>query len=120
MRNFLGISYHFALLLLNLSLIHSLQFPLTTLKQITASFLLPLSLSPIGNINEAIHAIVQNTDSITCTLDEQMSDESHTSCQLLDKVVRVRANKLITINQNWGGSASTGASIWQGANMASW
>lgn len=32
--------------------------------------------------------------------------------------MRYRARKLLTLRQDWGSSASTGASIWQGANIA--
>ena len=80
---------------------------------------LALSLS-LGNIGEAITAIVKNPEAITCTLDTQQADEYHGSCQLLDDVVRLRAGKLLTIRQDWGGSASTGAAVWNGANMAGW
>jgi hypothetical protein len=79
-----------------------------------------LALSPLGNLQEAGKAVLKNVESITCTLDEQNSDDSHSSCQLLDQIVRWRGGKFLTINQNWGGSASTGASVWEGANMASW
>lgn len=80
---------------------------------------LTLSLS-LGNIGEAVTAILKNPEAITCTLDTQQADENHGSCQLLDDVVRLRAGKLLTIHQDWGGSASTGAAVWNGANMAGW
>jgi len=70
-----------------------------------------------GNVNAAIKALSSNIESLTCDLDNQGS-VSGTSCQQLDNVVRWRAGKLFTIRQDWGGSASTGAAIWNGANVA--
>jgi len=70
-----------------------------------------------GNVNAAIKAVASNIEALTCDLDNQAS-ESGTSCQQLDNVVRWRAGKLFTIRQDWGGSASTGAAIWNGANVA--
>ena len=73
-----------------------------------------------GNIGEAVTAIAHNPESITCVLDTQEADENHGSCQLLPDVVRIRAGRLLTIKQDWGGSSSTGAAIWNGANMMGW
>ena len=78
-----------------------------------------LNISPFGNIDEAIKAISSDPNSISCTLNTQQADETHDSCQLLPNVVRFRANKLLTFRQDWGGSESTGSSIWNGANIAS-
>lgn len=75
-------------------------------------------MSPFGNIQEATKAIIADSNAITCTLDPQNSDGSHDSCQLFPNVVRVRANRILTFRQDWGGSASTGAAIWNGANLA--
>ena len=78
------------------------------------------SVSAVGNIPAAINAISNDIQSITCTLENQNVDEFHGSCQQLDNIVRVRANKLWTIKQDWGSSASTGAAVWNGANMGIW
>jgi len=74
----------------------------------------------MGNIGEALRAITRNAEAVTCSLDTQVVDENHGSCQLLDDVVRFRAGRFLTIRQDWGGSASTGAAVWNGANMGSW
>ncbi len=76
--------------------------------------------TPIGNIATAIAAIQEDPEALSCSLDTQQADENHGSCQLLDNVVRWRAGKFFTIRQDWGGSASTGAAVWNGANMAAW
>ena len=78
------------------------------------------SLADVGNIGAAINAILDNPDSLLCNLDNQNIQEGQSSCQQLDNVVRYRGGKLMTIRQDWGGSASTGAAIWNGANMATW
>jgi predicted nicotinamide N-methyase len=64
--------------------------------------------------------IVQEPQSVLCTLDNQNADDIRGSCQQLDTIIRWRANRLFTIKQDWGGSASTGAAVWNGANMAIW
>lgn len=61
-----------------------------------------------------------NAESLTCNLDNQNIRDYQSSCQQLDKIVRLRAGKLLTIKQDWGGSSSTGAAVWNGANMAGW
>ena len=78
------------------------------------------NISPIGNIPAAINAVTNDIQSITCTLDNQNADDFHGSCQQLDNIVRIRANRLFTIKQEWGSSASTGAAVWNGANMGVW
>jgi predicted nicotinamide N-methyase len=83
-------------------------------------FLSTLSISPFGNIGEAWNAVTKDLESLTCTLNTQQANEFHGSCQLAPNIVRVRAGKVFTIRQDWGGSASTGAAVWQGANMATW
>lgn len=75
-------------------------------------------ISPFGNIQEAVKATVADSNAITCTLDPQSSDGTHDSCQLFPNVVRVRAGRILTFRQDWGGSSSTGAAIWNGANIA--
>lgn len=95
----------------------SSSIPLLSKTLLSSTLALSLTL---GNIGEALTAIVKNPEAITCTLDTQQADEYHGSCQLLDDVVRLRAGKLLTIRQDWGGSASTGAAVWNGANMAGW
>jgi 16S rRNA G966 N2-methylase RsmD len=74
----------------------------------------------VGNVEAALAAIVQNPDSLLCNLDNFNIQEGQSSCQQLDNVVRYKGGKLLTIRQDWGGSASTGAAIWNGANMATW
>ena len=76
------------------------------------------AMSPLGNLDAAIEAVVANPDSLFCSLDNLNSNGI--SCQQLDYVVRWRAGRLLTIRQDWGGSASTGAAIWNGANVATW
>lgn len=76
------------------------------------------AIGPLGNLDAALQAISINPESLTCNLDNQNSDG--TSCQQLDNVVRWRAGRLLTIRQDWGGSASTGAAVWNGANVATW
>lgn len=85
--------------------------------QVVATIL--LSLTPFGNIQEALKSTLADSNAVLCTLDTQQSDEYHDSCQLLPNVVRYRANRLLTFRQDWGGSESTGAAIWNGANIAS-
>ena len=94
----------------------SFSIAMLKLKPAVASLL--IYFSPFGNLEEAARAVLSNAESLTCTLDEQNSEGS--TCQLLGEIVRVRAGKVLTIKQDWGGSSSTGASVWQGANMASW
>lgn len=55
--------------------------------------------SPFGNIGSAVEAIIKDPEAITCSLDTMLTDENHGSCQQLDRVVRVRAGKLLTIKQ---------------------
>ena len=76
--------------------------------------------APLGNVGAAVRAVVTNPESLTCNLDNQSIKDGESSCQQLDEVVRWRAGRLLTIRQDWGGSASTGAAIWNGANVASW
>ena len=78
------------------------------------------AIGPLGNLGAAFNAYKQNPDSVWCNLDNQSIKEGESSCQQLDNVVRYRAGKLITVRQDWGGSASTGSAIWNGANMATW
>ena len=89
-----------------------------------ASTLITSALSfqtPIGDIGAAVDAIVRsNGEAISCVLDTRKADENHDSCQLKDDVVRWRAGKLMVFKQDWGRSKSTGAAIWNGANMAGW
>lgn len=79
---------------------------------------LSAGLTPFGNIDLAIDAIRKNPEAITCTIDNQNVKEDQSSCQQIDQIVRLRAGKLLTINQDWGGSVSTGASVWNGENIA--
>lgn len=76
--------------------------------------------SPFGNLGAAFEAISSNPESLFCNLDNFNIGEGQSSCQQLDNVVRYKGGKLLTIRQDWGGSASTGAAVWNGANMASW
>ena len=76
--------------------------------------------SPLGNIDAALQAIRRNPEALTCNLDNQNVKDGQSSCQQLDEVVRWRAGRLLTIRQDWGGSASTGSAIWNGANVATW
>lgn len=85
-----------------------------------ASLLASLSFPNIGNLYEAVKAIVDNPEAVTCTLDTELADEYHDSCQQKDNIVRFRAGKVFTLRQDWGGSSSTGAAVWNGANMAGW
>ena len=62
------------------------------------------SLSPFGNLKLAFDTIINNPESITCTIDNQNVKEDQSSCQQIDKIVRFRSGKLITISQDWGGS----------------
>ena len=78
------------------------------------------SYTPVGNVLSALAAVQDDPEALTCALDTQQADENHGSCQLLPNVVRWRAGKLLTIKQDWGSSASTGAAVWNGANMAAW
>eukprot|EP01041_Mallomonas_annulata_P010467 gene10466-21836_t len=84
------------------------------------SILLSLSSSPLGNLGEALKAIINNPESVTCVLDTQQASDEHGTCQQLPEVVRVRGGRVLTIKQDWGGSISTGAAVWNGANMMSW
>lgn len=78
------------------------------------------SQATLGNVGAAVRAVVSNPESLTCNLDNQSVKDGESSCQQLDEVVRWRAGKLLTIRQDWGASASTGAAIWNGANVATW
>lgn len=73
-----------------------------------------------SNVGLALDAYADNADALTCTLDNQNIKDDQNSCQQLDQVVRYRAGHLITIKQDWGGSVSTGASVWNGENVAVW
>lgn len=75
---------------------------------------------PFGNLGAAWDAISSNPDSLFCNLDNFNIRDGQSSCQQLDNVVRYKGGKVLTIRQDWGGSASTGAAVWNGANMASW
>ena len=77
------------------------------------------NISPLGNIDAAIQAILNDRNAILCTIDLQNADELHDSCQLTKNVVRYRGGKVLTFKQDWGSSSSTGAAIWNGANIAS-
>lgn len=90
---------------------------LTTPSKLLSSILIA---SSFGNVPEAITTIIRNPDSALCSLDTMLVDDYHGSCQQLADIVRIRAGKVLTIRQDWGGSASTGASVWNGANMVSW
>lgn len=68
------------------------KFAVTSLAYLTLSF-------PFGNVGSALQAIVKDPEAITCSLDTMLTDENHSSCQQLDRVVRVRAGKLLTIKQ---------------------
>ena len=89
-----------------------------------ASTLITTALSfqtPFGDLGAAVDAILRsNGEAISCVLDTRKADENHDSCQLKDDVVRWRAGKLMVFKQDWGRSKSTGAAIWNGANMAGW
>ena len=76
------------------------------------------SFSPFGNLKLALEAIQKNPEAISCTIDTQNVKDNQSSCQQMDQIVRFRAGKLLTINQDWGGSVSTGASVWNGENVA--
>jgi hypothetical protein len=73
-----------------------------------------------SNVRLALEAIQENPESLTCNLDNQNIKGDQSSCQQLDAVVRLRAGHLITMKQDWGGSVSTGASVWNGENVAVW
>ena len=92
----------------------------TSLIAVTPYFPLSSDIGPFGNLKEAAMAVLGNSESALCSLDTMLVDEYHGSCQQLDNLVRVRAGKVFTIRQDWGGSASTGAAVWNGANMVSW
>lgn len=76
-----------------------------------------LSLS-VGNVKLAVEAIRSNPEALTCTIDTQNVKENQSSCQQMDQIVRFRSGRLLTIKQDWGGSVSTGASVWNGENVA--
>lgn len=76
------------------------------------------SLSPFGNLKLAFEAVQKNPEALSCTIDTQNVKENQSSCQQMDQIVRFRAGRLLTINQDWGGSVSTGASVWNGENVA--
>ena len=80
----------------------------------------PVSVGPFGNMQAAWDSLMQDSQSVLCSLENQNIDDWHGSCQQLDRIVRYRAGKLLTIEQDWGSSASTGSAVWNGANMASW
>lgn len=73
-----------------------------------------------SNLGQALDAYSENPESLSCTLDNQNIKDDQNSCQQLDQVIRYRAGHLITIKQDWGGSVSTGASVWNGENVAVW
>jgi len=75
-------------------------------------------MAEVGNLGAAWQAITANPESLTCSLDNLNSNGI--SCQQLDNLVRWRAGRLLTLRQDWGGSASTGAAVWNGANVAAW
>lgn len=75
---------------------------------------------PFGNLRAAWEAVSSNPESLFCNLDNFNIREGQSSCQQLDNVVRYKGGKVLTVKQDWGGSASTGAAVWNGANMASW
>ena len=77
------------------------------------------NIGPLGNIDAAIQAMLNDRNTILCTIDLQNADEFHDSCQLTKNVVRYRGGKVLTFKQDWGSSSSTGAAIWNGANIAS-
>ena len=91
---------------------------LLAFNNVAAAAMMTFFLHPLGNIEEAVKAISTDPNSVICTLDAQNSDEFHDSCQLLPNVVRYRANRIVTFRQDWGSSSSTGATIWNGANIA--
>lgn len=75
---------------------------------------------PLGNLGAAWNSLKNDPQSVLCSLENQNIDDLHGSCQQLDRIVRYRAGKLLTIEQDWGSSASTGSAVWNGANMAAW
>ena len=80
-----------------------------------------LSSSPLGDVGTALDAIWRSRgEAVTCVLDDKKANDFRDSCQLKDDVVRWRAGHLMTFRQDWGRSKSTGAAIWNGANMAGW
>jgi hypothetical protein len=70
----------------------SSKFAATSLACLSLSF-------PFGNVGYAIESIIKDPEAITCSLDTMLTDENHGSCQQLDRVVRLRAGKLLTIKQ---------------------
>ena len=104
MPNFLFMVLTTACLIVLVPLIDSSLIP-TTLKTLSASKFAVTSLAyltlsfPFGNVGSALQAIVKDPEAITCSLDTMLTDENHSSCQQLDRVVRVRAGKLLTIKQ---------------------
>jgi len=88
-------------------------------KYLLASSLVTNSLmTPIGDIGAAADAVFRSGgQAALCVLDGRKADDLHDSCQLLPDVVRWRAGHLLTFRQAWGTSKSTGAAIWNGANM---
>ena len=83
-------------------------------------FPLATPLPNFGNIAAAVETVVRNPESALCSLDSQRIEDNRESCQLLNDVVRVKAGRVFVIRQDWGGSYSTGGSIWPGASMAAW
>ena len=84
---------------------------------LATSLLTSTLMTPIGDVGVAVDAIFRSGgQAATCVLDGRKADDFHDSCQLLDYVVRVRANHLLTFHQSWGTSKSTGAAIW--SNMS--
>lgn len=82
----------------------SVLYPATIKTLLSSKFaaisLACLSLSfPFGNVGYAIESIIKDPEAITCSLDTMLTDENHGSCQQLDRVVRIRAGKLLTIKQ---------------------
>ena len=100
----------------------SLSMPIVPKKIVVSTIASAFSVqTPLGDIGEAFDAIWRSQgEAVTCVLDWKKADDTHDSCQLKDDVVRWRAGRLMTFKQDWGRTKSTGAAIWNGANMAGW
>eukprot|EP00597_Dinobryon_sp_UTEXLB2267_P002312 CAMPEP_0170070872 /NCGR_PEP_ID=MMETSP0019_2-20121128/9002_1 /TAXON_ID=98059 /ORGANISM="Dinobryon sp., Strain UTEXLB2267" /LENGTH=257 /DNA_ID=CAMNT_0010279261 /DNA_START=59 /DNA_END=832 /DNA_ORIENTATION=- len=72
----------------------------------------------LGNVKLALETVKNDPESITCTIDAQNVKDDQSSCQQIDKIVRFKVGRILTISQDWGGSVSTGASVWNGENVA--
>jgi hypothetical protein len=70
----------------------SSKFAATSIAALSLTF-------PFGNVGYAIESIIKDPEAITCSLDTMLTDDNHGSCQQLDRVVRLRAGKLLTIKQ---------------------